>query len=133
APPPSNVFALAHPAAASAASGAVTMAVRVPGAGTVELLGTHSRPPDGPLGHAALGALEPGWDRLAYASAAASTTTAGLLDLTLAPNAAGRRLLERERRLGNPLHIRVWIRFIPTGGTARTRPVTVQVLAGRAG
>jgi methionine-rich copper-binding protein CopC len=131
--PPSNVFALARPAAASAASGAVTLAVRVPGAGTIALLGTHSRPADGPLAHSALGALEPGWDRLAYGRASTSSTAAGLLHLTLAPDTTGRALLARERRRGNPLHIRVWISFTPSGGTARTRPVTVEVLAGRAG
>ena len=130
---PSNVFALAHPAAASGTAGAVAVAVRVPGAGTIALLGTHSRPADGPLAHAALGALEPGWDRLAYGRASTSATAAGLLHLTLAPDATGRALLARERRRGNPLHIRVWISFTPTGGTTRTRPVTVEVLAGRAG
>jgi hypothetical protein len=129
-PAPPSAFALVHPAA-SRGDGTIRLALRLPGGGTVELLGTHSRPGGGPLARAALGALEPGWDRLAYARRVTSAGAAGLLHLTLAPNATGRRLLARERRLGNPLHIRVWIRFTPTGGTASTRHVTIAVLAGR--
>jgi hypothetical protein len=51
--------------------------------------------------------------------------------ISLSPNAAGKRMLRYARHEHWALHIRVWITYTPTGGHARTAPITVRVLVAR--
>jgi hypothetical protein len=48
--------------------------------------------------------------------------------VTLHPDAAGKRIFRFDRRHGQALHIRVWITYTPTGGSARSSKVTIRVL-----
>jgi len=107
-------------------TGAVTLAVKVPGAGTVAVLGTHEN-----IGASASSLLEPGPHRFDWGRATATSAAAGLLELTLHPSAAGKHLLLRHRRRGWALHVRLWVTYTPAGGTPRSVASTVRILAAR--
>jgi hypothetical protein len=132
---PESQFSLRTPTV-SARNGAITLMLSLPGRGEVELLGTHALPHSHSAdvlrgaSNASASTLRPGWQRLAYGRAQASVTDAGHTQVSLTPNAAGRALIARERRLGRPLHIRLWVTYTPLGGQPRSRVMTLTVLAG---
>jgi hypothetical protein len=110
--------------------GTVVLTLDLPGAGSVFVLGTHSDP----VGDAGTAGLlpAPGYHRLAWATRRRTVVgRAGPMRVTLRPNRAGAQMLRYARRQGWALHVRVWITFIPTGGVARNREVTVRVLNAR--
>jgi hypothetical protein len=49
--------------------------------------------------------------------------------LSLRPGHAGERMLRSDANRGEPLHVRIWISYTPTGGATRTVSVTARVLA----
>jgi hypothetical protein len=132
---PADQFSLQTPTV-SPRDGAIVLTLSLPGRGEVELLGTHVLPhahsADVLRGasKASASTLHPGWQRLAYGRAQASVTGAGHTQLSLTPNAAGRALIARERRLGRPLHIRLWVTYTPLGGQPLSRVMNLTVLAG---
>ena len=97
-----------------ASNGTIKLTLKLPGPGSVVVLGTHAATGGG--GTLNLGRFE------------LRVTHAGTLHITVRPNAAGRRLLTRDRRHGSALHIRVLITFTPRGGRPRVRALTVPVL-----
>ena len=121
---PSNAFTLS--AEAPSGTGALTLAVKLPGAGTVTVLGTHEN-----IGASASSLLEPGPHRFDWGRATATAAAAGVLELTLHPSAAGKHLLLRHRRRGWALHVRLWVTYTPAGGTPRSAASTVRILAAR--
>jgi 6-phosphogluconolactonase (cycloisomerase 2 family) len=97
-----------------ASNGTIKLTLKLPGPGSVVVLGTHAATGGG--GTLNLGRFE------------LRVTRAGTLHITVKPNAAGRRLITRNRRHGSALHIRVVITFTPKGGRPRVRALTVPVL-----
>jgi hypothetical protein len=132
---PADQFSLRTPTV-SPRDGAIALTLSLPGPGEVELLGTHVLPHS----HSAdvlrgrsdtsTSTLQPGWQRLAYGRGQASVSGSGHTQVSLMPNAAGRALIARERRLGRSLRIRLWVTFTPLGGQPRSREMTLTVLAG---
>jgi 6-phosphogluconolactonase (cycloisomerase 2 family) len=108
----SNVFTVL--AVAHRPNGTIKLTLKLPGPGWVEVLGT-------PAGSA-------GGRTLNLGRFEATVTRAGTIHITVKPNAAGRRLLTRDRRHGSALHIRVMITFTPKGGKPRVRTVNVSLL-----
>ncbi len=121
---PSNDFTLTEEHAGR--NGTVTLAVKVPGAGALSVLGTHEN-----VGASVSALLEPGPRRFDWGRATAPSANAGVLELTLYPDAAGRHLLLRHRRRGWALHVRLWVTFTPSGGSPRSVTSTALVLAAR--
>ena len=120
---PSNTFKI--DGSTHARHGAITLRIDLPGPGSVSLLGTHSDPGDATHPD---NRLVPGSARFAWARTNATAATAGPMRVTLHPDAAGKRIFRFDRRHGQALHIRVWITYTPTGGSARSSKVTIRVL-----
>jgi hypothetical protein len=130
APAPSNTFTFTGDPASSTSTGSVVkLSVSVPGPGAIEALATHSNVSD--WAAASSSTLEPGAGRIAWGRASVVVKQAGTVKVTLFPNALGKRLIARDRRYGRALHLRVWVSYIPTGGTRRSFYVTVRVLKAR--
>ena len=90
--------------------------------------GTHSDPTT--AASTAAVQLEPGFERFAYGRHSdIKITQAGLVHLSLHPDAAGERVLRRHARYGMTLYVRVWISYTPAGRATRTISRTVRVLA----
>ncbi len=100
------------------ADGTIELTLRLPGAGVIDVLGTHSDPLTGAL---AAAVLEPGYHRLDWGRRHITVTKAGTIHVKLYPNATGLRLLARHRRYGWALHVRVFVTYTPTGGDASGR------------
>ena len=107
-----NVFTIL--AAASHSNAMIKLTLQLPGAGSVEVLGTHAAP--GGRRTLNLGRFD------------ATVNSAGKIHVTVKLNAAGRSLLKRDRRNGSALTIRVLITYKPAGGNARVRVVNVRLL-----
>jgi hypothetical protein len=110
----------------SGAHGAVVLDLDLPGAGIVDLLGTHQDVVGG-----IARALEPGRHRFDWGRASAVVATAGTVEVTLEPDANARKLLARHRHYGWALNIAVWITYTPTGGSPRSKETYVRVLEAR--
>ena len=125
---PSNTFTIdAH---THSANGTIALTLTLPGPGELNMLGTHSNPPRSATAASVL--LAPGHDRfLAWARSRLTATNAGTVHATLHPNAVGTRMYRYARNHGWALHIRVWVSYTPTAGTARSIPITIRVLAPR--
>jgi hypothetical protein len=109
-------------------TGTIYVELQLPGPGTVSLLGTHSDPAT--TASTEQTQLDPGYDRFTYGRRSDITSTkAGLVHLALCPNASGERLLRRHATYGMPLHVRVSIRYTPTGGATTLLSRIVRVLA----
>ena len=135
---PSNLFTIASDHAN--ADGTIVVVAKVPGPGTVSLLATHediaaasaaSAQLDIPAASAASAELEPGQQREGLGRVAITTTAAGRVTVTLHPNAAGRRLVRRHRRLGWALNVAVWTSYTPNGGRPRNVKEIVHVLSAK--
>jgi hypothetical protein len=124
APAPSNVFTVTGQQPGG--NGSVALAVKVPGAGTLSVLGTHEN-----VGASASSLLEPGPHRFDWGRTTTTSARAGVVKLTLHPSAAGKHLLLRHRTRGWALHVRFWVTYTPAGGTPRSVASTVRVLAAR--
>jgi hypothetical protein len=112
---------------AHAADGTIELTLTVPGPGRVYLLGTHANPP---RDLATVSAdQQAGHGRFVWARHQLHTTKTGTIHVTLAPNTAGTRMLRYVRAKGWSLHIRVWVTYTPTGGTARDHVMTIRVVA----
>jgi hypothetical protein len=111
-------------------TGTITLTVHVPGAGSVNVLGTHETVAEAQSTQASA-LLEPGHGRISWGRSSARSARAGIVKLTLRPSSAGRSLLARHHRLGLALKVRVWLTFTPVGGTSRSVPSTVRVLRAR--
>jgi hypothetical protein len=124
-PPPSNAFVAAGHAARGRA-GEVLLALRVPGPGWVGAFGTQSAPPQVRSARRVL----PDRARIGWAGRLVAVTRAGVVRLTLKPNARGRRVLARARRLGRAVYVRVTTVYTPTAGRPRLHHVQyIRVLA----
>jgi hypothetical protein len=123
---PSNAFTIT--AVQDGADGAVILALDLPGAGTVDLLGTH----EDVVGGVAR-VLEPGPHRFDWGRASAAATKAGTLEVKLEPDGNGRKLLARHRRYGWALNIAIWATYVPAGGLARSKEIRVRVLNRQSG
>jgi len=75
--------------------------------------------------------LRPGRNRFTWTRRTMTAGKAGVIRVIVNPNAAARRMLQRSRRHGLALHIRVHVRYAPTIGAARRMPVTIRILAAR--
>jgi hypothetical protein len=102
--------------------------VRVPGSGTIELLGTHENVS---VARMAGLLLEPGHDRFDWGRAGRGTATPATMRMVLRPDGAARRLLARHRGFGWALHVCVWTTYTPAGGHPRSVKTIVRVLAAR--
>ena len=109
------------------AAGMIELTITVPGPGRVYLLGTHSNPPRALATVSA--AQQPGHDRFAWARHELHAAGAGTMRVTLAPNAAGARMLRYVRTKGWSLHIRVWVTYTPTAGHPSDHVMTIRVAA----
>ena len=109
------------------AAGMIELTITVPGPGRVYLLGTHSNPPRALATVSA--AQQPGHDRFAWARHELHAAGAGTMRVTLAPNAAGARMLRYVRTKGWSLHIRVWVTYTPAGGHPSDHVMTIRVVA----
>jgi hypothetical protein len=107
-------------------NGTIYVELQLPTAGTVSLLGTHSDP----LSSASAAELRPGFDRFTYGrNDGIAIGRAGLVHLVLRPGSAGERVLRSDASRGEPLHVRVWISYTPTGGATRNVSRIARVLA----
>jgi sugar lactone lactonase YvrE len=110
------------------AGGTVTVTIAVPGAGSVQVLGTHENA-FGAL--TASNALEPGPHRFDWGRATSTTVKSSTIKLVIHPDGTGKRLLVRHRHHGWALNVRVWATYTPAGGTPVTIHTSVRVLAAR--
>jgi 6-phosphogluconolactonase (cycloisomerase 2 family) len=108
----SNAFTIL--AAAPRADATIKLTLQLPGAGSVEVLGTHAAPG--------------GRRTLNLGRFTATVNSAGRIHITVKLNAAGRSLLKHDRRNGSALQIRVLITYTPAGGSPRVRVVNVRLL-----
>ncbi len=108
-------------------TGTITLTVHVPGAGTVNALGTHESVAAA-RSTLASELLEPGHGRIAWGRSSARSSKAGIIRLILHASSAGRSLLARHRTLGWALKVRVWVTYAPSAGTPRSFASTVRVL-----
>jgi hypothetical protein len=122
----SNAFTITDPKGES--NGTITLEVRVPEAGTIELLGTHE---DVTGARMAVVLLKPGHDRFEWGRAGGATARAATMRMVLRPDSAGRRLLARHRKYGWALHVCVWTTYTPAGGHSRSVKTIILVLAAR--
>ncbi len=90
-------------------NGTITVWVKVPGPGAVDVLETVPK--------AEAASLRPAKDRLAFARKRVVAARATTLHLTVAPNSSGRALLAR---LGTISGLRLWLRYTPRGGRPRS-------------
>jgi hypothetical protein len=58
-------------------------------------------------------------------------TAAGTFQIRLHPNLAARRMIQRDRRSGSSLHVRVKLTFTSSAGVKQTRWITVRLLKAR--
>jgi hypothetical protein len=100
------------------------LVVKLPGPGTVELLGTHE---DVMAGIARV--LQPGHHRFDWGRASATVEAADTITVTLHPSRHGHRLLARHRRYGMALNVTIWVSYTPTGGNTRSKKTNVRVLS----
>jgi hypothetical protein len=126
APPTETSSAFTITAVRGGADGAAVLSLDLPGAGTVDLLGTHE---DVVGGIAKV--LEPGPHRFNWGRASAATMKAGTLVVRLEPDGNGRKLLARHRRYGWALNVAIWATYSPTGGDPRSKEIYVRVLKAR--
>jgi hypothetical protein len=110
------------------ANGTITVSIAVPGAGAVQVLGTHENV-FGAL--TASNVLEPGPHRLDWGRATATTVRSATIKVVIHPDGAGKRLLVRHRHHGWALNVRVWATYTPAGGQPVTIHTSVRVLAAR--
>jgi hypothetical protein len=123
---PSNSFTASGSQDGSA--GAIALSFDLPGAGTINVLGTHSdSSATSPATTASL-PLEPGYRRYATDRATIKVTKAGKLKVMLRLDSAGKYMLRYARGQGWAFHIRVWITYTPTAGSPHTQQFTVRVL-----
>lgn len=109
-------------------NGTITFNVRVPGPGTIELLGTH----EDIIGtRAATLLLKPGHDRFDWGRDTRAPATASTMKMVLRPDNAGKHLLARHRQHGWALHVCVWTTYTPTGGHPRSVRTIIRVLGPR--
>jgi hypothetical protein len=115
-----------------ASDGTIELTLDLPGAGSVTTLGTHSDPPGADAASSASTFPVPGYRRFAWAARhTTSATAAGILRVTLHPDASGARMLHYVRGHGWALHIRVWATYTPTGGRPASITITIRVHAAR--
>ena len=125
---PSNAFTIGTMHAST--NGTTVLDVKVPGAGSVEVLGTHESVAAAQSARAS-SLLQPGPSRITWGRASARSARAGILRLVLHPGSAGRSLLARHRRYRWALNVRFWVTYTPSGGRPRSVSSTVRVLAAR--
>ena len=119
---PANRFSIS--ARATRRSGTIVLSAKLPGCGTLELLGTHHRPST-----AARARLTPGKGRFAWGRRTVTTRREGshTLVVALKPNRRGRALIARHRSRGWPFRIRVSAAYRPDGGAERRHVVVVRI------
>jgi hypothetical protein len=121
---PSNAFTISSARATS--NGTVVLTLAVPGAGAVDILGTHED-----IKHAAAASvlLDPGNSRFDWGRAKNTAGRAETMTVALHPDSAGTRLLKRHRAHGWALHVTIWTTYIPAGGDPRSTKRVVRVLS----
>jgi hypothetical protein len=121
---PSNAFTISSARATS--SGTVVLTLTIPGAGVVDILGTHED-----IKHAAAASalLNPGGSRFDWGRASSTAGRADTMTVALHPDNAGKHLLKRHRAHGWALHVTIWTTYIPAGGNPRSTKRTVRVLS----
>jgi hypothetical protein len=123
--PPSNSFTASGISHGN--GGTIALRIDLPGAGTINLLGTHSDS----SATTASALLQPGYRRYATDRATIKVTKAGRVKAMLRLNTAGRQMTRYARRQGWAFHVRVWITFTPTAGNPRSHEFTVRVLKAK--
>jgi len=107
---PDNHFAVSH--IKVHANGTITLRVRLPGAGTINVLGTAWRNNVAET----TGLLQPAQGRFVYGRAHHVTRRRGTVPLRLMPNAHGNKLLLHHAYV---VTLRLWVSYTPTNGQQR--------------
>ncbi len=123
-PPPSNAFKITSESGSS--NGTITLDVELPGAGTVDVLGTHED-----VSGAIASVLEPGGHRFDWGRDTVNATAPGTIKIKLKPGRDAKKLLARHHHHGWALKVSVWVTYTPTGGHARSEEVYVGVLKAK--
>lgn len=105
--PPSNLFSLPKKSISSK-TGQATVAVKIPGPGKVELIGTASIP----SGKASRAYMK----KVMVGKVVLTAGKAGTYNLTLKPNGAAKKRLREKGKL----KVNLQVTFTPTGGSAKT-------------
>jgi ABC-type phosphate transport system substrate-binding protein len=119
-PPPSNLFSLPKKSISSK-TGQATVAVKIPGPGRVELIGT-ANVPGGQAGRAYM-------KKITVGKIVLTAGKAGTYNLTLKPSGAAKKRLREKGKL----RVSLQVTFTPTGGTAKTSnsAVTLKLKKGK--
>jgi hypothetical protein len=99
--------------------GFVSAIANVHGPGVLDLLGTTGR---GRVSSSAAALLKLGRHTLAFGRDRITATAAGAIPILLQPSARGLRLLRRQHRRHQPLGLRFYVTYTPTGGHPHTGP-----------
>jgi hypothetical protein len=122
--PPSNAFTIDSDSGSS--NGTITLGVGLPGAGMVQVLGTHED-----VNASTASVLEPGGNRFDWGRDTVNATTAAAIKIKLKPDRDGKKLLARHRHYDWALNVSVWVTYTPTSGTARSKEIHVRVLKAK--
>jgi 6-phosphogluconolactonase (cycloisomerase 2 family) len=109
-------------------SGAIELRVKVPGRGSLAVLGSHAAPMDWAC--KADRSRPSATARLGWGHTDVTAVAAGTLSVTLAPTRAATRLLARHRRHGWPLNVLIRATYDPASGSPRSSFFLVPILRG---
>jgi len=126
-----------HPHFATLSRHRITASLRLPAAGSVEIIATADDPhvpwaaistAPASAGHAG---LAPGWHRFTFAAVTATAAHGGSRSFTLVPTGKGEALIRRHRRHGWALHVRLTILYTGSGGQRVIDRRVIEILPAR--